>query len=258
MSQYHFVNENGLAALKSLSQGNPALFIDADPDGLVAAMETSAGTSDLWGAPLDLKGDFSSLNEIEESGPGTDARYARVVRNGLGHLPPSEGLNEHRWASVNCFVLPRYASVRWSHVQPKDASGLQRFVARHWLDGGKVNARQDNSIARLWWLGEFSDRAAEHTDILSADELLDAMAGNVNLYHQLLYRPILLSRSKLIAAIYEVFLDSDGDNDYLGATRYASEMLASLNFLAAQVSLDFMDMSELREAIEEAKPPKGP
>ena len=82
------------------------------------------------------------------------------------------------------------------------------------------------------------------------------MAGNVNLYHQLLSRPILLSRSKLIAAIYEVFLDSDSDNDYLGATRYASEMLASLNLLAAQVSLDFMDMTELRAAVEGAKPPK--
>ena len=42
---------------------------------------------------------------------------------------------------------------------------------------------------------------AEHTDMYRADELLDAMAGNVNLYHQLLSRPILLSRSKLIAAI---------------------------------------------------------
>ena len=129
-------------------------------------------------------------------------------------------------------------------------------MKRHWLDGGQVGARQDNSIARLWWLAELSARAAEHTDLYSADELLDAMANNVNLYHQLLSRPILLSRSKLIAAVYEVFLD--GDNDYLGSTKYANEMLASLNFEAAQVSLDFMDMSELRQAVEEAKPPKEP
>ena len=255
MSQYQFVNENGLVALKSLSQEKPGLFLNANPDELAVAMEMRAGTPDLWDAPLDLKADISSLNEIEQGGPETDARNARVIQNGLGHLPPSEGLNEHRWASINCFVLPRYASVRWSHVQPKDPSRLPSFVARHWLDGGRVNARQDNSIARLWWLGELSERAAEHTDMYSADELLDAMAGNVNLYHQLLSRPILLSRSKLIAAIYEVFLDS---NDYLGSTKYANEMLASLNFMAAQVSLDFMDVTELREAVEEAKPPKGP
>ncbi len=256
MSQYQFVNENGLATLMSLSQEKPGLFLDANPDELVVAMEMRAGTSDLWDAPLDLKADITSLNEIEQGGPDTDARNARVVRNGLGHLPPSEGLNEHRWASINCFVLPRFASVRWSRVQPEDPSRLPSFVKRHWLDGGQVGARQDNSIARLWWLAELSARAAEHTDLYSADELLDAMANNVNLYHQLLSRPILLSRSKLIAAVYEVFLD--GDNDYLGSTKYANEMLASLNFEAAQVSLDFMDMSELRQAVEEAKPPKEP
>ena len=255
MNRYSFVNENGLASLKALSQEKPDLFLDANPDALVVAMEERVGTSDLWDAPLDLKADLSSLNEVEQGGPDTDARNARLVRNGLGHLPPSEGLNEHRWDSINCFVLPRYASVRWSHVQPKDPERLPSFVARHWLNGGQVGARQDNSIARLWWLGELSERAAEHTDMYSADELLDAMAGNVNLYHQLLSRPILLSRSKLVAAIYEVFLDG---NDYLGSTKYANQMLGSLNFMAAQVSLDLMDVSELRDAVEEAKPPKDP
>ena len=256
MNLYHFANENGLAALKLLAQEKPSLFLNADPDVLIKSMEARVETSDLWGDPLGLKADLSSLNEIERGGPETDARNARVVRNALEHLQPSEGLNEHRWASINCFVLPRFASVRWSHVQPNDPDRLPSFVTRHWLDGGKVDARQDNSIARLWWLGELSKRAAEHTDMYSADELLDAMANNVNLYHQLLSRPVLLSRSELIAAVYEVFLD--GDNDYLGSTKYANEMLASLNFTAAQVSFDFMDMTELRQAVEEAKPPKGP
>ena len=117
-----------------------------------------------------------------------------------------------------------------------------------------MDARQDNSVARLWWLGEFSDRAAEHTSMYSSDELLHAMAHNVNLYHQLLARPNLLARSKLVAAIYEVFLEPG--NEYLRTTKYANEMLASLNLAAAQVSLDFTDMVELREVVEEAKPPK--
>ena len=148
MSQHRFINENGLTALKLLSQEKPSLFIDAEPDELVTAMEAKAGTSDLWDAPLDLKADLSLLNEIEKGGPGMDARHARIVRNALGHLPPSEGLDEHRWASVNCFVLPRYASIRWSQVQPKEPERLPRFVARHWLNGEQVGARQDNSIAR--------------------------------------------------------------------------------------------------------------
>ena len=88
------------------------------------------------------------------------------------------------------------------------------------------------------------------------NEILEAMAHNVNLYHQLLSRPNLLSRSRLLAAIYEIFLEPD--NDYLRTTRYANEMLESLNFMAAQFSLDFMDLPELRKVVEEAKPPKEP
>ena len=254
MTQYRFVNEDGLAALKSLSQEEPALFLASDSTALTEAMEKRAETSNLWAAPLDLREDISVLNQIESGGPNTDAEYVRVVRNALDHLPPSQGLNEHRWATINCFVLPQYVLVRWSHVQPKDSDRLPAFVKRHWLDGGRVDARQDNSVARLWWQGEFSDRAAAHSGMYSADELLDAMAFNVNLYHQLLARPNLLARSKLVAAIYEVFLEPD--NDYLRSTTYANEMLSSLNFMAAQVSLDFMDLSELRDAVEEAKPPK--
>lgn len=254
MTQYRFVNEDGLAALNSLSHEKPSLFVDADSDALIAEMEERVETSDIWDTPLNLAEDITSLNQVQDSGPKTDSEYARLVRNALGHLPPSDGLNEHRWATINCFVLPRYVSMRWSHVQPKDSKRLPSFVKSHWLDGGKVSARQNNSVARLWWLGEFSARAAEHTNLHSADELLDAMAQYVNLYHQLLYRPNLLARSRLVAVIYEVFLEPG--NDYLGATRYANEMLTALNLTAAQASLDFMDMNELRETVEEAKPPK--
>ena len=254
MNEYRFVNEDGLAALNSLSHEKPSLFVDADSDILIAAMEERAEKPGLWDTPLDLAEDILSLNQVQDSGPKTDSENARLVRNALGYLPPSEGLNERRWATINCFVLPRYVSMRWSHVQPKDSKRLPNFVKSHWLDGGKVSARQNNSVARLWWLGEFSARAAAHTDMHSAEELLDAMAKHVNLYHQLLARPNLLARSRLVAVIYEVFLEPG--NEYLGATRYANEMLASLNLTAAQESLDFMDMNELREAVEGAKPPK--
>ena len=154
-------------------------------------------------------------------------------------------------------MLPQYVSVRWqSSAQSNDPGKQSNFVQSHWLRGGIVDARRANAIARLWWLGEFSDRAAEYSDTYSADDFLEAMTNHVNLYHQFLSRPNLISRSKLVAALYEVFLSDD--NDYLNVTKYANEMISALNFMAAEVSLDFMDMSELKEAIEEAKPPKEP
>ena len=257
MNEQRLVNDNGIAALKHLARENPELFVNADPTALVRAMEKQDNSKDLWGHALDLRKDISTLNGITQAGPGTDAQFARVVRNALGHLTPAEGLDEYRWATINCFVVPQYVAVRWqSSAQSRDREKLPDFVTSHWLNGGVVSARRANAVARLWWLGEFSHRAAKHSELYSADELLDAMAHNVQLYHQLLSRPNLLSRSRLIAAIYEVFLNDD--NGYLNATKYASEMLEALNFKAAQLSLDFLDPSELREVVEEAKPPKEP
>ncbi len=258
MGELRLVNDNGLATLKNLADASPRLFLDAEPDKLIEAMEERMETSDLWDEPLTpsvLKDDLSPLNDTQVKGPGADAEHARLVRNALGHLSPYNGLNEHLWATINCFVLPRYVPIRWeSSAQSKDPKKLPNFVQNHWLKGGLTAARRANAIARLWWLNEFSSRAAKHSDLYDADELLDAMAKNVNLYHQFLSRPNLLSRSKLVAAIYEVFLEPD--NEYLNITTYASRMMETLNIRAAHESLDLMDISELRETVEEAKPPK--
>ena len=250
------LNEDGMFALKRLAYENPVLFLNANPIELEKAMIERERTENLWGGLLDITTDLSSLNDLNSGGPGTDAAFALLVRKGLGHLPPSEGLNDYRWNTINCFVIPQYAKTRWSDVKPSDEKRLPAFVKRHWLDGHLTDARQDNAVARLWWLGELSERAARHSDRYDATDFLQAMAGNVNLYHQLLYRRNLASRSKLVAAIYEVFLENG--NDYLSITKYASEIMATLNYLAADVSLDLMDMNDLRDIVEEAKPPKGP
>ena len=253
--EYRLVNDNGLAALREVAARFPRQFLDASPVVLGTTLEEVSQTDDLWGPVLDIQSDISPLNTITEGGPGTDAALVPLVRKALNNLPPAEGLNEYRWATINSFVVPKYVATRWPAGKlADDPKRLSEFVSRHWLKGHLTDARQDNAIARLWWLGELSDRAGGQSERYSAEEILNAMANNVNLYHQLLYRRNIVSRAKLVAAIYEVFLD-DG-NDYLGATRYASELMSALNYRAADISLDFMDVTELREVVEEAKPPK--
>ena len=251
------LNDRGLLALNQTAKDAPRMFIEANPDALMERVRQEAETDDIWGAPLDLKADLSPLNANDLGGPANDAKYAQTVRAALGHLPSSEGHDPNRWATINCFVIPQYVATRWPY-RGKNRSGdehrkLTSFVERHWLKGRLTKARQDNAIARLWWLVEFSKRAAAHSDVYDADDLLHAMANNVNLYHQFLARPNLLSRSALSAAVYEMFLDG---NDHLRSTNYANPLMQSLNFMAANVSLDLMNPVELREAVEEAKPPK--
>ena len=257
---YRLVNDTGLAALKDLARTEPALFAEPDAARLEKRMVETRG-NDIWGSPLTLRADLAPLEEITEGGPDTDAAFAPLIRNALPDLDPSEGLNEYIWATINSFVVPKYTPIRWSSSnlaqEPGSAkfSSFVNFVESHWLKGNLVTARRANAAARLWWLGELSSRAAAKSQHLSEDDILDAMANNVNLYHQILARPRLLSRPRLIAAIYEMLLA--GDSDHLKTTAYANTFIMALGFRATDVSLDLMDDHELRELVEEAKPPKG-
>ena len=254
---YRLVNDAGIAALKALAQREPRIFIEPDTDWLETRMVNILADEDIWGSPLKLQADLSSLERIDGSGPETDAMFAPIVRDALPNLKPADGLDEYTWATMNCFVVPRYAHIRWKDTSNmwKDPKRLPSYVESHWLKGNVGEARRANAVARLWWLGELSSRAAKASPVLENDEVLHAMADNVNLYHQLLSRRYILARPRLVAAIYEMFLE--GDNDHLNVTAYASQFLSALNIRAADVSLDLMDRNELRDAVEEAKPPKG-
>lgn len=79
------------------------------------------------------------------------------------------------------------------------------------------------------------------------------MSNNVNFYHQTIDRTYLAANPRLLAAMYDVFLDG---NEHLNVTKNANAMLKSLNIRAGATALDMMDYDELRAVIEEAKPPK--
>lgn len=261
MTTYRLVNDMGLAALKSIARTEPSLFAEPDAPRLEERMRELAAGDEIWGSPLTLQADLSPLEEIAEGGPHTDAAFAPLVRDALPDLEPSEGLNEYVWATVNCFAVPKYTPIRWSSSNLAQEPGSEKFssfvnfVESHWLKGNLVTARRANAAARLWWLGELSSRAAAKSQHLNADDMLNAMANNVNLYHQILARPRLLSRPRLMAAIYEMLLD--GDSDHLKTTTYANAFIMALGFRATDMSLDLMDDRELRDVVEEAKPPKG-
>ena len=245
------LNEVGYGALRSLCTSNPALFTKPDALGLRDAMSKEAGTESVTAGAIELLCPLDELNEVDQSGPGTDAQYAKIIRSALANLSVGEATDELLWASINCFALADYVPLRWSTSNIRN-NKPSSFVETHWLKGGG-EGRQDNAAARLWWLGELSSRAAQFS-IHSADELLDAMANHVNLYHQTLYRRYILANPRLVAAIYDMFLDG---NSHLNITKTANDFYKTLNVRAGATALDMMDEDQLRSVVEEAKPPKG-
>ena len=257
MNMLKIINANGLKALGAIAGEEPQLFLRGNPDELRARMEQIVGEENSPGAPADareisLAVSLSELNQLEADGPGSDERFAPLIREAVGDLTPAKSAEAELWASINCFALPQYVPVRWKSSNLSQ-SGSTNFVDRHWLTYSGLSGRKWNASARLWWLGELAKRAEVYSEHSFA-ELLKAIAGNVNLYHQVVDRPYLSANPKLLAAIYDVFLD---DNEHLRTTKDANSLVMALNMSAATKSFDWLEYNDLRRIVEEAKPPKG-
>lgn len=256
MPEMQLLNDSGYDALVSLAESEPQLFIHGNPDELRRRMERTGRVehgpdAELYGERLNMPVSLSELNRLQSYGPGTDAMYAPLMR---GAVDPAAAPAANRllWATINCFELPQYVPVRWKSSNLNQAT--ERFVSLRYLQYSGSNGRKWNAAARLWWLSEMAHRAATYSQH-SEEQLLAAMSGNVQMYHQTIDRTFLAANPRLLAAIWDVFLDG---NDYLDNNKVASDMMMALNLRAATLSFDFLDYDELRAVVEEAKPPKGP
>ena len=251
MESIRIVNEEGYKALRNLALTSPESFIVSDLHQLIEQMINEAGTESVWGLNLEIKAELQSLNSEIQSGPRMDAVHAKTMRAALSGLSPANASDGLLWASLNCFALANYVPVRWQTSNTKESKPAN-FVEDHWLQYSGSDGRKWNAAARLWWMGELADRISRYS-ANTADELLDVMSNNVNFYHQTIDRTYLAANPRLLAAMYDVFLDG---NEHLNVTKNANAMLKSLNIRAGATALDMMDYDELRAVIEEAKPPK--
>ena len=159
------------------------------------------------------------------------------------------------WASINCFALAEWVPVRWSTGRTKNTKERD-FVNKHWLKAN-VDGRESNASMRLFTLSVLSRRAAAHST-RTEQELLDAMASRVNLFHRTLRYPYLIANSKLLAHIWDSALD-DPSNTSVFQTKTASTWLTKINERGGAIDLGTLDDDNLRTIVEEAKPrPKAP
>ena len=259
------LSTRGYQELWSLSNDDPkAFFEDPSSDALKGLLEKNCIAKgvmpdELWDGELTLQTDLQALNDADSQSDLTDASNAPIIRQAFPDITPAKAADHRLWASVNCFALLPYTTMRWNQrtsakapCRTDEVQKLREWVQEHYLGHG-VDMKQDNAGARLWWLTEMAERASAHSTH-SADRLLPAMANDVEMYHQLLSRPYLFSNPRVVATIYDLALSSG--NNYLLRRPYPNRMLQNLNLKAAAVSLGSLSDAAIRAVVEEAKPPK--
>ena len=261
------LSAKGYEALWNLSNDHPKAFYENpssdDLKELLEQTHTAKGRTpaDLWDGELAIQADLKALNDADEQSDVTDASNAPTIKAALPGVTPAKAADHRLWASVNCFALLPYTTMRWNQrasakapCRTVDTQKTREWVQDHYLGHG-AGMKLNNAAARLWWQTELAERASKYSKH-NAGRLLPAMANDVEMYHQLLARPYLASNPRLVAMIYDLVL-SPG-NDYLLKRPYPNRMLQNLNLKAAAVSLGALSDATLRTVVEEAKPPKEP
>ena len=247
------LSDHGYRILDELARANPVLFTKSATDELQQRLEADAkkgGEFPYQAKQLELEVALNPLNDIEQPGPDSDAHYAPLIRQAVGGITPAQAADDLLWASINCFAVSPYISVRWKTSNLRN-SNPSKYVRDHWLWNSRP--RISNASARLWWLAERANRASEYS-IHSPETLLESMADNVGLYHQLSDRVYFAASPVLVAAIYDVVL---AGNEYVYRRPMANQLLRTLNIKAGNMSFDILDYDELYEIVESSLPPLG-
>ena len=253
----HPLTSTGYSLLEGIAKDRPSLFLE--PDDLEQELESRLKSN----AEEDSKAFASNpkwypkepleqLTDDAVKGPSHDMEHALRLRRVFPEFTAFEMSDPRVLASINCFHIPSYVRTRWSLsslAASTEREDQTKFARLHYLGRNK----QDNTIARLWWLYEFALRTSEYS-IHDFETLLGKMANNVNFYHQILRRSYLMASDRIRAAILDVAIASGLADE--SKTISVTKVMQSLNRKAGGVSFDLLSYKELCHLVEESLPPK--
>jgi len=251
----------GYQLLREIAADKPSLFREDDSAHLKEEMNKRRQHLPEAETPLFTAGRLAqpqqSLQVLVENatkGPGRDHEHAAYLWHALPTVTAADMSDPRVLASINCFQLQgQYVETRWSLsklARSEDPKAIARYVSSHWLGHDK----ESNTAARLWWLYEFSRRAADYSEH-PIDFLLRELAGHVNFYHRMLAHSYLMASDRIRATVIDVSLS----NGLLrrSNTVETNHMLRALNRKAGAISLDVLSDDELRQRVEGVMPPKA-
>ncbi len=246
----------GYQALERVAEENPDVFIKGKKQDVEkTALEKLAVLSpddqrfdpDRGGYHIHT-GSLKKIKSRKGGGPVGDPQNARYLRAALAGWIRAQGADEYLLASLVCFHLYGFAKQRWQSSKlfwSKKRADRSRCVKKHWLGRNK----QDHTVARLWWLYEFSHGAATFSRH-DADMILNTLAGHVNFYHQLLRRHYLMASDRIRGFVFDMAWDAGVVNN--NNTTQTSKIMRQINLAGGYRSLDALPDDALKRVVEDA------
>lgn len=211
---------------------------DSSLDELVDAYDLKMVDSEYLITPgigLRMKDDSLTYREL-------DAENSEQLLNLLPTLTMADAVDERLWVTLALGLFGDYTRDRW----PLAGVDVSRHLSNHVFASTDRKRERDQSIARLWWSGQYVRRFAGNSLNLS----LQAFFANSDLPVQLLGRPNLASVGSIARPILQVFEKYLLDDQIKYSRGGVRKFLEGVDFLAGRRALGVLSDDEVLGLLE--------
>jgi hypothetical protein len=168
-------------------------------------------------APKDVLNNFGSIDrtlnkvnwlpnplaEVKLMLPDSTSNYDKQnsisIYNAFNFLSPVLASDERIWVTLTFCNFSEYTNARWL-MPSQDDTDLTKNLLNHWFALTARDRWRNNSISRLWWIGQF----VENLENIKKDDAYEILYYNSDLLTSFLGRSTLASYKNIASSVIRV------------------------------------------------------
>lgn len=244
------LHASAVDALALNSRRNPSHYLDTD-SGKWRSQCNFDNERWFFDSPGDLLPPSDAITDsLSQSRhiPGSDAMDSIALYRVLDMLAPQQAADERFWVSLSHYELYSYCQKRWGGNLPnpvKDHEKSANYIRLRWFVRNTRVLIRDNAVSRLWWMGRFFHKAAEHAG-MEPEAVAKTLLKSTDVRDHLFGRPASIANVRLLAAITRAIKEEPAVLD----RQTFRQLMVRLNQRAGAILIDGLDTSELSKVVE--------
>jgi hypothetical protein len=176
-----------------------------------------------------------SLNEVANCTLAYDA---------LSELSPYLARDERLWVYLSHTVLLAYTRARWP-IPENDADAV-KHIHKHFFARDKRQVERDNTISRLWWMGQLCARVGD----VDREKALEAFLYRSDVRANLVERPTTSQSIEIFGAIIRRLVASYASSKTLFERRTFRDLMIELNSVGGYRLLECLSRVQIESIID--------
>lgn len=175
----------------------------------------------------------------------SDFENSKLIYEELKSLNETQASDERFWVYLTHVTFWKYMRERWAMEKPAEGKEVGRLKDRYFLRNINIESLTRNGISRLWWFSHLTYDEKRSNPY----ELTEVLLSRADLSTGIVERGF-GSNKNIRTALLEFLKDNPEISKNEDKTR---EIYKGLNLVGGVRNLPFLEVSELKEVLEQVK-----